>query len=103
MTARVIDEDLAHGAAGDIQEMHAVGPGDARLVDQLEPGVVNELGGLQRVVGTLAAHQRPGDPAELLVGGGEQRLLGRRRPGSAVRDEFGEIWRRQIVHGGVPS
>jgi hypothetical protein len=75
MTPRVIDEDLAHGAGG-VQKVHPVGPGDPGLVDQLEPGVVYELGGLERVTGAFVPHQGARDAAKLIVRRRKQRFLG---------------------------
>ncbi len=91
MTPRVIDEDLPHGAAGNVEEVDAIGPGDAGLIDQLEPGVVNELGWLQRMTGPFAAHQRTGDAAQFLVGGREQRLMRRGGTRAAIRDKVREV------------
>ena len=65
MTPRVIDEDLAHGAGGDVQKVHPVGPGDPGLVNQLEPGFVYELGGLERVTGAFVPHQGARDAASV--------------------------------------
>ena len=100
MAARVVDEHLPHRAPRDVQEVHAIDPGDAGLIDELEPRVVNQLGGLEGVARTLAPHQRAGNAPQLVVGGREQRFPGCRRPGSAVREEVRQVGRRQIVHGG---
>ncbi len=54
--ASVIDEDAAHELGGDAEEMGAVLPGDAGLIDELHVGLVDEGGGLQGMVGSLAAH-----------------------------------------------
>ena len=56
-TPCVIHEDLPHGAAGDVEKVRAVRPIDSRLIDQLQPGIVDELGGLKRVARTLTPYQ----------------------------------------------
>ncbi len=103
VAARVIDEDLPHRPSRDVEEVDAIGPHDAGLIDQLEPGAVYKFGRLERVPGPFAAHQGSGNAPELIVGRGEQRLLSRRRSGSAVREELRQVGRSRIVCQGAAS
>jgi len=73
--AGVLDEDAAHQLGGDAEEMGAVFPIDAGLIDQLEVGLVDEGGGLECVIGALAAHVGTGDAAEFVVDE-RQKLIG---------------------------
>jgi len=53
--AGVVHQHLAHDAGGETDEMRAAGPVDG-LAGEAQVGLMDERGGLQGVVGTLAAH-----------------------------------------------
>src|SRR5690606_34601387 len=65
--ARVLDQDPAHDPAGDRQEMTAIAEARAVLPGELEEGLVDDGGRLQRVAGALAAHGAAGDAPQLRV------------------------------------
>lgn len=46
-TAREVDWDAPHGARADREEVATVLPVDTALLDQLQVGFLNQLGGLQ--------------------------------------------------------
>jgi hypothetical protein len=76
--ARVVDEDAAHQARGQPQELRAVAPVHAALVDQAQVHLVHQRSWLERVAAALAPDVAPREPSELLVHEGEhlaQRLL----------------------------
>ena len=62
-----VDEHPAHQAGGHREEVGAILPLDAADIDQPEVDLVDERGGLEHVVGTLAGHVPLGDPAQLVV------------------------------------
>jgi hypothetical protein len=98
----VIHEHLAHGAAGDVEEVRAVREGHAGLVHELEPRLVHELGGLQGVSGPLSPHERTGNPTKLRVGGFEEGLLGGRGTASHLPQEAGDIGQPRPAHAFFP-
>ena len=59
--AGVVDEDAAHELGGYAEEVGTALPGYAGLVDELHVGFVDEGGGLEGVVRSLAAHVVGGD------------------------------------------
>lgn len=63
----MVDEDAAHRACGDGEEMAAM----SRIADvstgELEPCLVDQGGRLQRVAGSLAGHLAMGDAPELVA------------------------------------
>jgi len=72
----VVDEDLTHDVGGETDEVGAGVPVNV-FADEAEAGFVDEGGGLESVVGALAAHVGLGEAMELrvdereeLVGGG---------------------------------
>jgi hypothetical protein len=75
VAARVVHQDLAHGVSGEADEVGAVIPVDV-FAGQAEIGLVDERGGLERVVGALAAHVGPGEAVELRVDEREQAVGG---------------------------
>jgi hypothetical protein len=67
MAARVVDEDAAHQPRGDAEEVRAVLPPDVVLVYQAQEDFIDERGGLQRVVVSLASDVITGQPPQLFV------------------------------------
>ncbi len=63
----VIHEDLPHGAGRHTEEVSAVLPLDALLVDELEVRLVDQGRGLKGVAGALPPHLRRCSPAKLAV------------------------------------
>jgi len=70
--SRVIDENAAHEARGQRQEMCAILPADAAKVDEPNESLVDESRCLQRVIVTLAAHLDAGETAEFLMNDRDQ-------------------------------
>ena len=60
MLARVVDQDAPHHLRGDAEEVRATLPGDAILAGEPEVRLVDQGGGLQRVVRPFAAKIRRG-------------------------------------------
>ncbi len=74
----VVDEDSAHRFGGGEEELRAAGPGDVGVSQEAEVGFVNQLGGLERMVGALAVHTLAGEFFELVVDE-RQKVAGRFR------------------------
>ena len=69
---RAVDEDASHAGRGDGEEVGAVLPADAGLVDEPEVGLVDEGGGLEGVAAAFLAHVGVGELSELVVDEGEE-------------------------------
>ena len=67
MDARVIDQELAHGARGDLKEACAVAPDGSGLVDVPDVDVLNESRGRDGVIGAPAPGGALRHAAEFLV------------------------------------
>jgi hypothetical protein len=65
--AGVVHEDAAHHVRGDADELRAVPPIDATLVDEPEVGFVHERCGLERVTAALFAEEVGGEAAQFAV------------------------------------
>lgn len=65
-SSRMVDQDLAHGACGDGEEMTAIAPRYAVLVGEFEISFVDQAGGVQGLGETLA-ELTPGDAAQIVV------------------------------------
>ena len=65
--ARVIDQDAPHDVRGGAEEVDAVLPADAALIDQLEVDLVHERRRRERVIGPLAAQNGPREAPEVVV------------------------------------
>jgi len=63
----MVDQDPAHGLRRDPEEVRAALPSNRPLIDELEKGLVDEGGGLQRVIDPLASHVACGQPPQLGV------------------------------------
>ena len=59
----MVDEDAAHGASGDGEEVGAIGDAGALLAGEPQPGLVDEGGGRQGVSLALTAELALGDVA----------------------------------------
>ena len=75
---RVVDQDPAHGLGGDREEVAAVLPGDARLVDEAEIRLVDDGRRLERVARALSPELALGDLAQLRIDERHEPLDGRR-------------------------
>ena len=64
---RIVDEDAAHQASGDGEEVRTVLPIDPALVDQLQVDLVDERGRLRRAVRPLAGEMACGNDVQLVV------------------------------------
>src|SRR5690625_2879272 len=94
---RVIDEDEAHRARGQREEVGAVLPRRARLVYQLEVGLVDERGGVERLAGAVLEQPAVGDAAKLLVDVGPEGLAGVGVPSASAEQEVRRVGRSE--HG----
>src|SRR6266508_3524274 len=63
--ARVIDENAAHQACSNADEMRPILPAHRRRLRKSEKHFVHERGGLKCVTLALAAHVRPREPVQL--------------------------------------
>jgi hypothetical protein len=61
------DKDAAHRLGGGAEEVRAVLPRLVRRVHELQPGFVDERGGLERVAGGFAGHLVRGQAAQFVV------------------------------------
>ena len=92
----VIDQNLPHRAAGNVEKVRSVGPRDARLIDKFQPGVVHELGRLQGMSRPLPPHERARDASQLRVRGIKDRLQRRGRTSARIGQQAREVGRRRI-------
>jgi hypothetical protein len=95
--ASVIDEDLAHDASGEADELTAARPVDL-VADKAHVGLMDEGGGLERVVGALAAHVRRGQAVQLGVDSRQQFF-----PSVCVAGVHGLEQLRDLTGGGIGS
>jgi len=65
--SRVLDQDVTHSHGGDAEEVRPVLPIDLFFINQPQVGLVNQVGGLERVAGALRAQIIPGQPSQLTV------------------------------------
>jgi hypothetical protein len=65
--AGVIDEDAPHDDARNGQEVGAALPFDGFMAQELEEGLVDESGGLERGIGALAPHVLLGAGMKIVV------------------------------------
>jgi hypothetical protein len=96
--AGVIDQDATHELGGGSEELRAVLPPHARLSDQPDVRFVDERGGLQCVIGTLAAQRRFREAVQLAVDDRHQRI---ERSGLAVvpgLEQTGDVRGRVVGH-----
>src|SRR4029077_14965996 len=63
----VVDEDPAHRLRGDREVVRTVLPLDSVQLAQLDPRLVHEGGGAQRVTGAFVAELARGNPAKLVI------------------------------------
>lgn len=74
--AGVVDEEEAHDARGDAEEVGPVLPGDGGLPGEAEPGLVHEGDGVERLPDAQLPELPPGDRAELVVDERDDRVEG---------------------------
>jgi hypothetical protein len=70
----MVQQHLAHHARRRREEMGAVPPLHLMELRQLQIGLVDQRGGVERVVGPLAAESPTGNPLELVVDDGKHRV-----------------------------
>ena len=107
--AGLVNQYAPHGLRGDGEEVRAVLPTHAALVNESHVSFVDERGGLQSVVGALAAHVAVREPVQLLLNEREQ--LVERRPVAAApgEEQTCHLFRRRRgfghsnLPGGVPA
>src|SRR5262245_30365554 len=98
----VIDQNSSHQLRGHAEKLRAVSPIDSCLVDQPQPGFVNQSGGLQRVSRVFPAKVIVGYSPQLLINNGKE-LIERRPVAGAPGDQpLGYlIWGRRIHKSGT--
>jgi hypothetical protein len=93
--AGVVDEDAAHHLRGHADELRAVLPARAPLVNHQQVRLVDEGGRLERVVGALAPEVVAGQPPQLVVDERHQLVEGRAVAAAPLfeqlRDPFGRV------------
>jgi len=87
--ARVVDEDLAHRARCEREEVVAVLPLDALGVDQFQVRLVDQRRRGHRAAGAVAPEVGVRDVAEALVDDREEPVERRRTPLPGVKEELG--------------
>ena len=109
---RVVDQDLAHGVGRHRKELSAILPVEAGLLHEPQEDLVDERGGLERVLRTLTAHLCPGDATQLSLDEGKQVVQGALAVVARTLQERGDLGGRgpvlrigAFVHGGriMPS
>src|SRR5215510_7204238 len=65
--SRALDQDVTHSHGGDAEEVRPVLPIDLFFINQPQVGLVNQVGGLERVTGALRAQIMPGQASQLTV------------------------------------
>ena len=75
---RAIDENLAHGAGRNRQQVAAVPEAQVRVVNQFEIGLVHEAGGIQAPRGQTTAALPSRQPTHLVVDQGDELAEGSR-------------------------
>ena len=68
----MVDDDAADRAGRDGEEMCPILPGHARLIDELQVGLVNQSRGVQGELGGLGTALSVSDRAQLVVYEGQQ-------------------------------
>jgi hypothetical protein len=94
LPAAVVHEDAPHHGCGDGQEVRAVLPDHAVLLEQAEVGLVDEGGGLQSVAAALAAQVTGGAAAQVVVDERHQPLVGLAVALTPENEEFGDAFGR---------
>ncbi len=97
----VVHQNLAHGPRGDSHEMSPSLPFDLRRAQELEVGLMHQLGGLERVAWPLPRQRPPGGPSELVVHQGKQLFGGVTVPVFHSLEQLGDIARR-LIHDTPP-
>jgi len=67
--ARMVDQDLPHRSRGYAEKVRAVLPSHSPLIHQPEVRLVDERGGLERVIRSLPTHIGGSDPAQFRLNG----------------------------------
>jgi hypothetical protein len=89
--SHVVHGDLPHGDGGDGQEVAAVVPVGARLIDQPEISLVDQPAGVERIVPGAPAQLDAGDPPQVLVEQRHQLVDGVRVAGAVRLEELGDV------------
>ena len=98
-----------HETRGQGQKVRAILPANATKIDQSNEGFVDEGGGLQRVIVTLATHLETGEATEFLVDDRHQLVERGTIAPPPGEQQFGHVWtgpigrRRGFCHRSVRS
>jgi hypothetical protein len=90
--AGVVDKDAAHGLGGDGEEVRLALPVDARLIDELHVGFVDEGGRLEGVVVAFLGEVMAGEGAEFIVDEGEEFVSGTTVSAAELFEDLGDIF-----------
>ena len=74
--ARGIHKDSPHGLAGDREEVRAILPVDRGAICEMQPGFVDERGGLHGVARFFAPHVASGNAPQFVIDQGSQAVEG---------------------------
>ncbi len=78
LAAGVVDKDAAHGFGRGPKEMSSAIPADILVSGEVQPGLVDQSGGLERLAGRFIRHFVRGEAAQFFIDQREQLLSGRR-------------------------
>jgi hypothetical protein len=95
----MVDENPAHHAPGDREEVCPVVQLDAGLIDETEVHLVGESGGLKGVVGTFAPEVAARQASELLVDLRHELIEGGTIAAPRSQEEPGRVVRSVSGHG----
>lgn len=100
----VIDQYLAHGASSHAEEVAATRPVRPELACELEVGLVDDLGGLERVGPSLPPQMSPREDPQLLVHEWKNpvRCLFRRKIFSQPAKKLRHLGLRRLGHSDAP-
>ncbi len=88
--ARVVDQDLAHQARRDREQVTAIGARDRIRARKPQPGLVDQSGGLQRVVPALGPEHLLGEPVQFGIQAFDEAIARAGIPVAPVRQQFGD-------------
>lgn len=102
--AGVIEEDTPHGPGGGAEEVSAVGPSGAGLIDEAEVGFVDEGGAAEGMSAAFLQKEDASDPAEFVIDERDHGFEGFGVAFGPTVEESGDSGLgRRLRHGGYGS
>jgi hypothetical protein len=92
----MVDENAAHQLRRDAEEMRAVAPLDAPLVDQSKVRLVHERRGLQRVSRTFTPHRAARLTMQLRIDDAKQPIRNRLIAPAPGEKQLSDLGRRKV-------